>query len=110
MSETVLVTGTGGFIGFHLTKRLIAEGNVVIGIDNFNDYYEPTIKEERSKILKASENYHEFRIDLCDYEALDNVFKQFKIDKVCNLAAQAILNCLKTLSNASKSHKSILNS
>ena len=89
-SETIVVTGSAGFIGFHLTKELIRRGHTVIGIDNFNNYYEPEIKERRSAILKESgEKYTEYRIDICDMPALEKVFKENEITKVCNLAAQA---------------------
>jgi len=87
--EVILVTGSAGFIGFHLTKALIKRGCTVVGVDNFNDYYEPAIKEARSAILKKLDGYIEQRVDICDLPALEAVFNEFKIDKVCNLAAQA---------------------
>ena len=87
--EIILVTGSAGFIGFHLSKELLKRGFTVVGVDNFNDYYEPAIKEARSAILQKSDVYVERRVDICDKEALDAVFNEFEISKVCNLAAQA---------------------
>lgn len=87
--EVVLVTGSAGFIGFHLSKELLRQGHTVIGVDNFNDYYEPALKEARSAQLRASEQYIERRIDICDMSALSTLFSEFEITKVCNLAAQA---------------------
>lgn len=88
-NKTILVTGSAGFIGFHLTKALIQRGCTVVGVDNFNDYYEPAIKEARSAILKDLDGYIERRFDICDLPSLEAVFSEFKIDMVCNLAAQA---------------------
>ncbi|OGV51546.1 MAG: hypothetical protein A2017_01890 [Lentisphaerae bacterium GWF2_44_16] len=88
-NQTIAVTGSGGFIGFHLSKELLDRGHEVIGIDNFNDYYHPVVKEGRSKILKGFPAFKEYRLDLCDLERLEKVFKENKITRVCNLAAQA---------------------
>ena len=87
--ETILVTGTGGFIGFHLSKELLARGHNVVGVDVFNDYYPVCIKEARSAELRESRAFTEVRTDLCDGAAFDKIFKDCKIDKVCHLAAQA---------------------
>ena len=88
-SKYIIVTGSAGFIGFNLSRQLLQEGYKVIGIDNFNDYYLPDIKEARAAILKNNKNYIEKRINLEDYSDLEKVFKEYKISKVCNLAAQA---------------------
>lgn len=86
---TYLVTGSAGFIGFHVAKKLLNEGNFVIGIDNFNDYYDVSIKESRNIILEKYEKFKLLRGDISDLNFVKNIFKDFKIDKVCHLAAQA---------------------
>lgn len=88
-AETILVTGTAGFIGFHLSCELLKRGYKVIGVDSFNTYYHPIIKEARSSILRKNPAFTEKRIDLCDLQGLEKIFKENKIDLVCNLAAQA---------------------
>jgi len=88
-SESILVTGAAGFIGFHLVKRLIDQGHEVIGLDNINDYYDVGLKESRLAILEKSSNFTFFKIDLQDKPALDNLFSTKKFDYVVNLAAQA---------------------
>lgn len=85
----ILVTGAAGFIGFHLAKRLLSEGREVIGYDNVNDYYDPTLKESRLKILADASNFSFYRKDLCDFEALEQVFATHSIESICHLAAQA---------------------
>ena len=89
MGQRILVTGAAGFIGFHLAKRLLAEGNEVCGVDNFNDYYSVELKEARNAILENSENYRMYRADIADKAALVNVFDVFSPEIVVNLAAQA---------------------
>jgi len=84
-----IVTGSAGFIGFSLCMKLLERGDDIIGIDNHNDYYDPKIKDERLKQLKKFSNYYHYKIDLCDQESLNTVFKKYKIKKVVNLAAQA---------------------
>lgn len=86
---TCLVTGSAGFIGFHLCKRLLKDGNQVIGVDNLNDYYDPSLKKSRLKILLESEKFVFYKADIADYKQIDKIFKDNKIGKVCNLAAQA---------------------
>ncbi|MBQ7721645.1 MAG: NAD-dependent epimerase/dehydratase family protein [Kiritimatiellae bacterium] len=88
-SKRILVTGTAGFIGFHLAKRLIGEGFEVFGIDNFNDYYPVALKEARHAQLEALPGYSFARADLADKAALEAVFRDFRPDCVVNLAAQA---------------------
>ncbi len=93
MSETkfskILVTGAAGFIGFHLSKRLLEEGRHVVGLDIVNDYYDPTIKEARLEILKPYQQFKFVKIDLSDRPAMEELFKQEAFDGVVNLAAQA---------------------
>jgi UDP-glucuronate 4-epimerase len=84
-----IVTGSAGFIGFSLAKKLLERGENIIGIDNHNHYYDPSIKESRVKILEKFTNYQHYKIDLSDQQSLENVFKNNKIQKVINLAAQA---------------------
>lgn len=85
----ILVTGSAGFIGFHVSESLLEQGNEVIGLDNFNDYYDPSLKEARNKILEKFQNYTLYRGNIQDDKFLDKIFKKHKIDVVCNLAAQA---------------------
>ena len=85
----VLVTGTAGFIGFHLATRLLAEGHRVTGLDNFNDYYAVTLKEDRHRQLDGCPGYRGVRGDLCDLELLHRLFREEKFEVVVNLAAQA---------------------
>ena len=85
----IIVTGSAGFIGFNLSRQLLAEGYKVIGVDNFNDYYLPDLKEARATQLREASNFIEKRVDLENYVELEKIFKEYKIDLVCNLAAQA---------------------
>ncbi|MEB3355885.1 MAG: NAD-dependent epimerase/dehydratase family protein, partial [Synechococcales bacterium] len=62
--RTVLVTGAAGFIGFHLSQRLLRQGEVVIGIDNLNDYYNVQLKKDRLAQLVAQKNFRFFQVDL----------------------------------------------
>lgn len=88
-SGSILVTGSAGFIGFHLSKRLLSEGYQVIGLDSVNDYYEVSLKESRNEILLKTEGYTFYKQSLEDYEQLKKIFKNHRIDRVVNLAAQA---------------------
>tara|TARA_R110001592_G_scaffold120444_1_gene324696 strand:+ start:3666 stop:4673 length:1008 start_codon:yes stop_codon:yes gene_type:complete len=85
----ILVTGTAGFIGSALAIRLLERGDEVIGVDNVNDYYDPSLKEARLDRLKVYDNFTEVRISLEDKPAIDKVFEDYKPNKVVNLAAQA---------------------
>ncbi len=88
-NKNYLITGSAGFIGFHLSKKLLSEGFNVLGIDNLNNYYDQKIKQDRNKILKKYKNYKFNKIDIRDYKKLDSVFKKNLIHGVVNLAAQA---------------------
>ena len=83
------ITGAAGFIGFYLSKRLLEAGAKVIGLDNMNDYYEVSLKEERLRILKEFDEFTFIKGDLADKEGIMNIFKEYQPDIVVNLAAQA---------------------
>jgi len=85
----VLVTGAAGFIGFHLSKRLTAGGDEVVGLDNLNDYYDAQLKLDRLQQMKFERNFRPVRIDLADRTAVSRLFAEEKFDIVVNLAAQA---------------------
>nr|MBC8461881.1 NAD-dependent epimerase [Deltaproteobacteria bacterium] len=85
----VLVTGAAGFIGFHLSRRLLKNGCVVTGIDNLNPYYDVNLKKARLEILTHSENFSFFKMELSDREGLKRIFDNTPFDVVVNLAAQA---------------------
>jgi len=84
-----LITGTAGFIGFHLAKKYLEQGIEVVGYDNVNDYYDPSIKESRLKILEEIGGHTFIKGGLEDKKKLFSIFKKHDIDKVCHLAAQA---------------------
>jgi len=85
----VLITGAAGFIGFHLAKRLIAERDEVIGLDNLNDYYEVTLKEARLAQVQGQPGFVFYKMDLADRQGLARLFTEHRPDVVVNLAAQA---------------------
>lgn len=92
----ILVTGGAGFIGSHLTKALIDRGDQVVIVDNFNDYYEPQLKEDRLKTILKKYKFKLYRGDIRDMALLEKIFKKEKIDKVVHLAAMAgVRNSLK---------------
>lgn len=84
-----LVTGTAGFIGFHLALRLLERGDQVIGVDNVNDYYDPTLKQARLDQLHGRDRYEFHKLDLTDRESLYSLFAREQPEVVVNLAAQA---------------------
>jgi len=85
----ILVTGAAGFIGYHLARRLLADGHEVTGFDNFNDYYDVRLKEARHARLTPVPAYRGVRGDLCDYPLLQDLFRRERFDQVVHLAAQA---------------------
>ena len=89
ISKTYLITGGAGFIGFYLSKALLEKGAKVIGIDNLNDYYEVSLKEDRLGILKKFPGYQFVKGDISDKETVFHVFEKFAPQIVVNLAAQA---------------------
>jgi len=84
----ILVTGAAGFIGAALVERLIDNGHSIVGIDNINDYYEVSLKQDRLAQID-SERFHFVEMDLCQRDAMDTLFKEQQFDVVVNLAAQA---------------------
>jgi UDP-glucuronate 4-epimerase len=84
-----LITGVAGFIGFHLSQKLLKEDYQVIGIDNLNDYYDPGLKKARLEILGSHNNFCFHKVDLKDKSEVDNIFETYKSTHVVNLAAQA---------------------
>ena len=85
----ILVTGAAGFIGSALAIRLLDRGDIVFGIDNHNDYYDPKLKEARLARHTDHSNYRHFLMDIEDGEAVKELFKEHQFDGVVNLAAQA---------------------
>jgi len=85
----VLVTGAAGFIGFHLSRRLLKDGCHVTGIDNLSPYYDVKLKEARLERLTPFENFSFHKTDLSDRKGLEVIFNNTKYDVVVNLAAQA---------------------
>jgi len=85
----VLVSGAAGFIGFHLCKKLLDLGRVVIGVDNLSKYYDVSLKEARLAILKSHENFIFYRKGIDNLKAVREIFARHRVNVVCNLAAQA---------------------
>lgn len=84
----ILVTGSAGFIGFHLVKSLLEDGHEVLGIDSLNDYYSQDLKNKRLDLLLAYKNFFFEKLDISDRASLDRSFRSFAPNKVVNLAAQ----------------------
>ncbi len=85
----ILVTGAAGFIGFHLCKRLLELGYIVVGLDNLNPYYDVSLKKARLKLLIENPDFHFYKQDIQDHKALIETFNKHRISIICNLAAQA---------------------
>lgn len=88
----ILLTGSAGFIGFHTAKMLLERGETVVGFDNFNQYYDPKLKDARNEILEGYDNFKVIRGDLKDLDALKTAFDLIgggEDTRVCHLAAQA---------------------
>jgi UDP-glucuronate 4-epimerase len=88
-SAPVLVTGAAGFIGYHVTQRLLRQGRSVVGIDNMNSYYDPALKEARRSELAKSNSFRFFELDICNRDALARLFSEHRFPQVIHLAAQA---------------------
>ncbi len=85
----ILLTGAAGFIGYHIAQRLLERGDTVVGLDNFNAYYDVALKEARAARLQSHRNFELVRADLADRAAMERVFGKGKFDAIVNLAAQA---------------------
>ncbi|NDB26263.1 MAG: NAD-dependent epimerase/dehydratase family protein, partial [Gammaproteobacteria bacterium] len=85
----VLVTGAAGFIGSHVTRRLIADGHEVVGIDNLNDYYDVNLKRARLALLEPLTGFSFRKLDLVDREGMTALFAGGRFERVIHLAAQA---------------------
>ena len=85
----ILVTGAAGFIGMFTAKRLLDRGDTVIGLDNFNDYYDVSLKEARAAILENYDDFSMVRMDLADRAGMEALFVKQRFDKVVHLGAQA---------------------
>jgi UDP-glucuronate 4-epimerase len=86
--RTLLVTGSAGFIGFHVCQRLLADGWHVIGLDSVSPYYDPALKEARLKILRTNNHFTEARISLEDREAVMDLMSDHRPERIIHLAAQ----------------------
>ena len=86
---TTLVTGAAGFIGFHVAKRLLADGHRVVGLDNLNSYYDPALKQARLDQLTAHTRFTFERLDVSDRVAMPEMFRRYGPVRVVHLAAQA---------------------
>ena len=89
MSRRVLVTGAAGFIGYHLSERVLQNGDEVVGLDNLNDYYEVSLKEARLARLKKSSAFRFLKVDLGDRTGVEKIWREVKPSVVVHLAAQA---------------------
>lgn len=88
--DTVFLTGSAGFIGFHLAKKLLEAGHKVIGLDNLNDYYDVSLKQSRLTVLKDFSDFIFYEGDICEKETLENIMKRHSdINRIIHLAAQA---------------------
>src|SRR6478736_2977205 len=85
----VLVTGSAGFVGFHLSRRFLAAGATVTGVDGVTPYYDVTLKEKRLEILAETGRFHRHDVMLEDMDAMTRVWREARPDIVFHLAAQA---------------------
>ena len=86
---TVIVTGAAGFIGMHTSARLLARGETVVGVDNFNTYYDPALKPARAALLEQSPAFRMIRMDISDAEAFARLVRETGARRIVHLAAQA---------------------
>jgi len=89
MTDNLLVTGAAGFIGFHASRRLARRpATRVVGVDNFDDYYDPQLKRDRVRQLRPADTFTFRQLDVTDHAAVDEFFDQYTIDRVVHLAAR----------------------
>jgi UDP-glucuronate 4-epimerase len=88
-SHPILVTGAAGFIGFHLSRKLLEKGNQVIGVDNLNPYYDVSLKKARLDLLRPFQDFVFYKEDIQNLSGLKEIFQKHSIGRICNLAAQA---------------------
>ena len=102
---TILITGSAGFIGYHVSKKLLNLNYKIIGLDNINNYYDIKLKKKRLINLKKNKKFFFNKIDLCNYNKLNNLIKKNKIKIIIHLAAQAgVRNSIKNPKNYFKSN------
>jgi UDP-glucuronate 4-epimerase len=89
VTESILVTGAAGFIGYHLARRLLEDGRAVVGLDNLNAYYDPALKQARLAQLQVFPNFHFAKCDLADRDGMTALFAAHRFPAVVHLAAQA---------------------
>ena len=87
--STIMVTGAAGFIGFHVAQALLDQGETVVGLDDFNSYYDPRLKIARQDILKRHSNFVSINVDISDLGPIETLFRNYSPSVVCHLAAQA---------------------
>lgn len=87
--QSILVTGAAGFIGFHTARQLLADGRDIVGLDNLNSYYDPTLKQSRLDILQQSARFRFVKADIDDRPVLAALFDEYRFEVVLHLAAQA---------------------
>lgn len=86
--KKILITGSSGFIGYTLAKRLLEAGHTITGIDNHNAYYNPRLKDKRKSILEIHSNFSHYNLNISDSQALDSIFNADQFDQVINLASE----------------------
>lgn len=87
--QNILITGCAGFIGFHVSRRLLEEGRQVLGMDNLNEYYDPTLKQARLSQLTTQPGFRFLKLDLTSRKEIERLFSHHAFDGVVHLAAQA---------------------
>ena len=89
MNNKILITGAAGFIGFHISKLMLEENYEICGVDNINNYYSISLKNDRLSLLEKYPNFTFNKVDISNYNQVSKIFKKFQPDIVINLAAQA---------------------